>query len=912
MPAPSEPPVPSHDERAYKYAAFLSYRRKVDAEVAQEILRALETYRIPPAIQKQHGAGKRCGRVFKDEDELDAASSLPAALKDALEASKFLIVICSPDARDSPWIQLEIEHFLSLGRDARILAVLVRGEPSDSFPRALQRMPLAVDLRADSPRARRRRLARERLRLLARMIGCDFDALVRRDAQRSVRRLEWAAASAALVAVAAVGILAYVVKLRATAEERRVAAESRLAAASRAMDRINYLIENRINAGTSGNDLKPDLVRLVTETQATLVVTGGAGRDEHLVEMTMHRSRAEIAESHGDYTTASEEYLATLTLGEAALMSAPADLPLRQDVAVSHGRLAALARTTGDQKLSSSELAVALRETAALLHDAPTNTNIRANLSGQYVMLGEQQEADRSPQAPVTYAEAVKVGGVHSRDEHFVVELAQPVINAHRHLARIHATKGERDAAIAEYIEARSIAEMGAELFPSMFPPRERVEDTLHLGWLFRSAGRFGDAVKSFDGAVEVLESYRSQHPDAPHVAYDEWVLRGEILVDSVPAGAQELATRLGQYDQIDDAVRRRIAGSTNEVSDYASNALDVSDRLLGLDAVAAAADVARRALRLLNQAVFEDVPWPAGPALFMRSFDALVMALDAKEVTAAAKREVAVCTSRQRPPTETEALRCGYGWVVLATANSRSDLRRAGGDAKRALGMWKVLSNEDSADVLRFRVVSAHLATMLGVAIGSLEQVRPLSESTVAAARKLIALTENGPDDGGKDVDSETLGTALAQATAFLTGENKADERLTLLREAVERLSTAGRHGGALTIMAARCALLYERIKRSEVDEARAEMGAAQELLGTQFRVPPEPSAKNFRWLVPLLQFTQLGAKVAVLMHDKATCVAGAEALSNMAGELVKKLPARSDLLTMAKAMRDECAGMP
>lgn len=182
------------------YEAFISYRHaSADTATAKRIQRALEGFRIPKALRQ----GARCslGKLFRDADELPASASLTDEISRALCDSGYLIVICSPDTPSSNWVDLEIEEFLTTHGPDRILAVLVAGEPEQSFPAALLNQtekgyePLAADFR---PGKTRREIRREELRLAAALIGCGLDDLVNR---RRTRALQIGAAAACCAAV---------------------------------------------------------------------------------------------------------------------------------------------------------------------------------------------------------------------------------------------------------------------------------------------------------------------------------------------------------------------------------------------------------------------------------------------------------------------------------------------------------------------------------------------------------------------------------------------------------------------------------------------------------------------------------------------------------------------------------------
>ena len=136
-------------------------------------------------------------------DEIPASSDLSDQIIQALDDSAYLIVVCSPDTPVSAWIRREITHFQENGRGDRILALLVDGEPSQSFPPELRLKPpddsesdgvaeevepVAADVR---PRGDERTGATHRralLRIAAGLLGCRFDDLARRNAERRARR----------------------------------------------------------------------------------------------------------------------------------------------------------------------------------------------------------------------------------------------------------------------------------------------------------------------------------------------------------------------------------------------------------------------------------------------------------------------------------------------------------------------------------------------------------------------------------------------------------------------------------------------------------------------------------------------------------------------------------------------------
>ena len=213
----------SNDGRAREngYRAFISYSHRDDA-AAKSLHKRLETYRLPKKLIGHAGERgpipERLTPIFRDLDELSAADDLTVEIKAALARSATLIVLCSPGAKASKWVNLEIETFRALHGNTRpVLAALIEGEPADAFPPALiadGQEPVAADFRKNRDG---KRLAL--LKLVAGMAGAPLDALVQRDAQRQYRRV-MAITGGALTAALAMALL-LVVALRAQSEAER-------------------------------------------------------------------------------------------------------------------------------------------------------------------------------------------------------------------------------------------------------------------------------------------------------------------------------------------------------------------------------------------------------------------------------------------------------------------------------------------------------------------------------------------------------------------------------------------------------------------------------------------------------------------------------------------------------------------
>jgi WD40 repeat protein len=228
----------SESNREKRYEAFISYRHgPPDGRWARWLHRALESYHIPASPSKPLNGQRRLKRVFRDEAELPASSNLSTEITQALAESEYLIVICSPRAVQSEWVNREVEQFREWGRHDRILALLIDGEPAQAFPRALREIrrtsvgsqavrieevePLAADVRPRKGASQRtlRRLAL--LRLMATLLNLRFDDLYQRDRQRQLRRLGIIGVALSALVLVMGGLAGYAFYQKSEADSQR-------------------------------------------------------------------------------------------------------------------------------------------------------------------------------------------------------------------------------------------------------------------------------------------------------------------------------------------------------------------------------------------------------------------------------------------------------------------------------------------------------------------------------------------------------------------------------------------------------------------------------------------------------------------------------------------------------------------
>ncbi len=244
-----------------KYRAFLSYSHR-DDRWAGWLHKSIESYRPPRNLvgtESAHGViPKRLSPVFRDREELSSATDLGTVISEALNQSACQIVICSPKAAKSKWVNEEILAFKRLGRENRIFCLIVDGEPNASdvpgqadnecFPPALRfkldengnlsstrTEPIAADARPGKDGKNN-----AKLKLIAGVLGVGFDSLRRREQQRRNRRLFVVACAALAGMVITTGLAGYALIQRKAAERQTARAE---AEAETARQTTNFLVD---------------------------------------------------------------------------------------------------------------------------------------------------------------------------------------------------------------------------------------------------------------------------------------------------------------------------------------------------------------------------------------------------------------------------------------------------------------------------------------------------------------------------------------------------------------------------------------------------------------------------------------------------------------------------------------------
>jgi hypothetical protein len=129
-------------ERQYKYFAFISYKSD-DLKEAWNLKKRLDGYKLPTLLCKQYNKDRKpTHEAFLDKTNIQPGE-LTKELRDNLDSSHYLIVVCSPRSAKSEYVTAEIEWFTRNGRENEMFLFIIESDPArigDSFNPAIRKV----------------------------------------------------------------------------------------------------------------------------------------------------------------------------------------------------------------------------------------------------------------------------------------------------------------------------------------------------------------------------------------------------------------------------------------------------------------------------------------------------------------------------------------------------------------------------------------------------------------------------------------------------------------------------------------------------------------------------------------------------------------------------------------------------
>ena len=347
----------------FRYRGFLSYSHK-DRKFARWLHRGLERFQIDKDLvgRETHVGSipKHLRPIFMDREDFAAGASLSAQSLKALNASQFLIVICSPRSAQSTYVNEEIRLFKASGRGAKIIPVIYEGEPGhtelECFPDALRykvgpdgqltserEEPLAADAREEGDG---REIAK--LKVIAGLLGVPLDDIRRRAEEAAQRRFRRWVVILSGAAAAFAGLAVFAETNRREAVRQQEQAEKRFHTALDAAEGI--VIDSAEFSSRTGVAADAPLAFLKrAENLLTTLAKDAAQRPElkhreGRLLMTLSQSYRSLGRTE-EWSERAQQAFSILK--EIAAVEG-ADPRWRHDFATSHIRLAEVRQAQGD------------------------------------------------------------------------------------------------------------------------------------------------------------------------------------------------------------------------------------------------------------------------------------------------------------------------------------------------------------------------------------------------------------------------------------------------------------------------------------------------------------------------------------------------------------------------------------
>jgi tetratricopeptide (TPR) repeat protein len=604
---------------ALKYRAFISYSH-ADTRWAKWLHRGLESFRIDKDLAgRQTPTGtvpKALSPVFRDRDDFTAGHSLTEQTLAALDASSSLVVICSPAAAKSRYVNEEIRLFKSRHPDRPVVPLIVGGKPDDSalecFPPALKykldaqgqigKEPeelLAADVREEGD-GKSLALAK----VIAGVLGVTSDDVFRR-AERERRRK--ARVRNGIIAVLAVLVVAVSGSASYAWQQLKTNEEFLDATLERATELTNTAVRQAESYGVprrttltlleQAESLFDDMARLGRPTprlryEKAWMLIAFARNYELLGDTAKWGERAEEARqilaalseeepgntdylstlglaqdelsrrlvAQGDVAGALNGYRNSVVITTALLKAEPDNATWQRDLAVSEDRIGDVLRAQGDLKgaLAAYRQSFAMRK--RLAEAAPDEFVAQYDLSMSNERIGDMLMAQGDYQGALgAYRNKLDIVSKLSAAEPENVNWRSDVSVAYVKIGNALLGLGDAKGALENFVKDLEIAQSLAEADPSNTSLSRDLSISYNkVGDILFAQGKLDAAMTPFQGALAIRKSLAEKDP--ANLTWQRDLASSYQRVGDVRRAQGDLTQALAAYQNCFDVMQRLTA----------------------------------------------------------------------------------------------------------------------------------------------------------------------------------------------------------------------------------------------------------------------------------------------------------------------------------------------------------------
>jgi eukaryotic-like serine/threonine-protein kinase len=516
----------------FHYRAFLSYSHR-DTAWAKWLHSALESYRVDKdLVGRKTPVGPvpaSLRPIFRDREDFSAGHSLTEQTSAALEGAQFMVVLCSPNAARSQYVNEEIRRFKAMRRGDHVIPLIVDGEPGDPerdcFPPALRfkigadgtltdehEEPIAADAR---PQGDGKDGAK--LKLVAGMLGLGLDEIVRRAERARRRRMRNWVTALSILTVSFAGLAVWAEINRREANVQRQHAVAALDAATKTANSLTFglAVQLRDRAGIPATLVKEILDRAL-HLQNQLAASGQTSPDLQNSEAAALNETSLTLLTIGDRVGALAAADRARELFEALVTAHPDDAKYLSDFALAYQRLGDALVVAGkrDEALADYRKELAIRQ--RLAQDNPADAKAQSALAivGNKIgdvswQEGKYEDALANYQASVAIVQKLVDG--EPANAMWQRELAV----CYERLGDAQENLGRHDDALSAFRKRLAIAQLLADADKNNTEwQRDLAIAYNKIGDVLTATHQFDDALVNYRQRLEIAQKLADSDPD--------------------------------------------------------------------------------------------------------------------------------------------------------------------------------------------------------------------------------------------------------------------------------------------------------------------------------------------------------------------------------------------------------------
>ncbi|MBV9827144.1 MAG: tetratricopeptide repeat protein [Alphaproteobacteria bacterium] len=606
------------------YDGFISYSHARDRALAASLQGTMQRLGKP-------WYRRRALRLFRDDTSLSASPHLWPSIEYALQRSRFLILMASPEAAASPWVDREVAWWLDHRGPDTLLIALSDGElawdpaardfaasPAMPLPPALRARggeePFWIDLRAyrKSDSRRDSRFAQLAANFAATIRGVPKEDLLSEEVRQQRRALRLAGLAAVLLAVL-LGLAAWQWQVAWSQRDR---AEHTVATATATATNLIFDLEMKFRDAGIPSAAIDDLLSRIRALQEQLIPDA-----RNSPELGVSRASG-LLQSADNYLTRGDTKSAFASAEQARAIMAPL-LAAAPENSMYRFLLSVGVEKTGEAMLAQGDVAgtLAAHHEALTLRKAlaiaePANPEWQTNLSISQERIGDALAIQGDPAgALAAYRDALAIRKDLARSDPGNRRWQRNLSVIDDKIGEMLTAQGDLAAALSAYRDGLAIVQVIAETDPgNTLWRRDLAVSYTKIGAVLEGQGDLAGALAAYRDSLATIEGLA--RTDRGNLAWQRDLAVAKENIGDVLKAQGDLAGALAAYRERLDLARNLAQKDRDNMmwqSDRAIAGHKVASALAGQGALDEALEIQKEAVSAIREA-YAAHPAASGP----------------------------------------------------------------------------------------------------------------------------------------------------------------------------------------------------------------------------------------------------------------------------------------------------------